>query len=198
MYTAWSKKYGYQVRIPLEKYEEEDRFLEGTGSMILDRPEKLAYACRSPRTDEGLFREFCRRKDYRPILFDAVDQAGLAIYHTNVMMALAETFVVICLDSVASAAERKVLLDSFKTTGKEVVNISFAQMMAFAGNMLQVKGAGGQPFLVMSSQAYQSLNEGQLQQIRNHCPILHSPLDVIEAYGGGSARCMMAEVFLPH
>ena len=190
-------EFGFRKRIALESYEHSETFLEGTGSMILDRPNRLVYACRSPRTHERLLQEFCRQMDYEALLFHAKDRRGLDIYHTNVMMALAETFVVLCVDSIVAGPERDGVLRSLEKTGKELISITFDQMLSFAGNMLQVKGTDGQPFLVMSSQAYESLTGEQVAQIRQHCPILHSPLDVIEAYGGGSARCMMAEVFVP-
>lgn len=193
---ALGKRFLVQQRIHLEKAEGEERFLEGTGSLILDRPNRIAYACRSPRTDEQLLDTFCKRMDYQKIMFTAVDADGKQIYHTNVMMALGETFVVICLDAVPDAGERKVLRERFANTDKAVIEISLPQMMQFAGNMLQVANAKGDTFLVMSEQAYQSLSEEQLEQIKTHTTSLHSPLDTIERYGGGSARCMMAEIFL--
>lgn len=181
----------------LEHYEEVGKFLEGTGSLILDRPNRLAYACLSPRTDEGLLEEFCRAFDYEKVAFTALDGQGREIYHTNVMMALGETFVVICLESVPDSEEREMLLERFAATSKDVIEISLSQMMAFAGNMLQVRSLDGNTYLVMSEQAYQSLTEQQVAHIHRHTKILHSPLYTIEKYGGGSARCMMAEVFLP-
>src|SRR5690606_18101974 len=138
--------------------------------------------------------------DCFPVLFTAkqsVNGKRLPIYHTNVMMAMAESFVVICLDSVDDKKERKNLVDHLKRDGREIIEISEAQMYQFAGNMLQILGAGDQPYMVMSSAAYNSLEASQIKAIEKHCPILHSPLDTIEACGGGSARCMMAEVFLP-
>ncbi len=183
--------------LKLEHYELESLFLEGTGSIILDRPNRLAYACRSARTDEVVLDEFCRIRGYEKVLFDAVDAQGHSIYHTNVMMALAETFVVICLESLPNPAEQNLLRDLFLRTGKEVVDISFVQMSSFAGNMLQVASMDGEVLLVMSEQAYRSLGKEQVELIERHCRILYSPINVIEAYGGGSARCMMAEVFLP-
>ena len=180
-----------------EHYEEMEKFLEGTGSLILDRPHRIAYACLSPRTDEGLLDEFCQALGYEKVAFSAVDGQGQEIYHTNVMMALGEDFVVICLESVRDKGERQMLLDKFSATNKAVIEISLAQMMAFAGNMLQVRSQDGNTYLVMSEQAYRSLNDQQIEQIHQYTNILHSPLYTIEKYGGGSARCMMAEVFLP-
>ena len=180
-----------------EHYEEVDMYLEGTGSLILDRPNRVAYACLSPRTSEHLLDDFCDKFGYEKLAFIAVDGNSQEIYHTNVMMALGETFVVICLESVRAKGERNRLLGKFAATNKEVIEISLEQMMAFAGNMLQVRSQDGTPYLAMSGQAFQSLRPEQVQQIEKHSKILHSPLDVIEKYGGGSARCMMAEVFLP-
>lgn len=184
-------------RIHLESAEQEEKFLEGTGSMILDRHAKIIYACRSTRTNEDLVFKFADLAEYRAIFFNATDEDGQAIYHTNVMMAIGETFVVICLDTIQDKEEKQILLDTFAETGKDIIEISLEQMMAFAGNMLQVRNEEGQSYLVMSEQAFQSLSEGQINQIKKHTKILYSPLNTIETYGGGSARCMMAEVFLP-
>jgi len=180
--------------------EAEGVFLEGTGSILMDRVGQKAYCALSQRANEDLFIEFCEDFDCFPVLFTAkqsVNGKRLPIYHTNVMMAMAESFVVICLDSVDDKKERKNLVDHLKRDGREIIEISEAQMYQFAGNMLQILGAGDQPYMVMSSAAYNSLEASQIKAIEKHCPILHSPLDTIEACGGGSARCMMAEVFLP-
>lgn len=191
-----AKEYQVKDRIHFESGEDQGKILEGTGSLILDRPNKIAYACLSPRTDEGLFDEFCQKMGYEKVAFHAVDQNGQEIYHTNVMMALGETFVVICLDSVKSEEERSKLESNFEKTGKEIIEISFDQMMDYAGNMLQVQSEDGIPILVMSEQAFESLSEDQIDTITAHTNILYSPLYTIEKFGGGSARCMMAEVFL--
>lgn len=184
-------------RVHLETYELEQLFLEGTGSMILDREHRIVYACVSPRTDPQLLDLFCHKMGYTALLFQAVDQEGVDIYHTNVMMALGETFVVICMDSIPNAGERAQLLASFERTGKEVIAISFGQMMSFAGNMLQVRNDRGEGILVMSEQAYRSLRPEQVHRLKKHTLLLYSPIDTIETFGGGSARCMMAEIFLP-
>ncbi len=186
-----------KTHIKLENWEQNHQFLEGTGSMILDRPNKIIYACLSARTNEELLDQFCHFMGYKKVVFDALDKDGLAIYHTNVMMALGEDFVVICLDTIRDKRQKTVLKNTFAKTGREAIAISLAQMEAFAGNMLQVKNKKGQTFLVMSSQAYHALTTAQIEQIEKHTQILHSDLKVIETYGGGSARCMMAEVFLP-
>ncbi len=183
-------------RVQFEGTEAESRFLEGTGSLILDRPNRIAYACLSPRTEGELLDTFCTTMGYKKVAFTAVDGEGKAIYHTNVMMALGVDFVVICLDAVPDKAEQQLLKDQFAATGKAIIEISLDQMMAFAGNMLQVAGKDGTPYLVMSEQAYQSLTAGQVATIEQYTEILHSPLYTIEQHGGGSARCMMAEIFL--
>lgn len=183
-------------RLHLENNEAIGRYLEGTGSIIFDHPNRIAYACLSPRTDEHLFRELCTVLAYEPVVFHAVDANGQEIYHTNVLMALGETFVVICLDTVRDAAERALLEEKFRATGKEIVPITLEQMQAFAGNMLQVRNDRGETFLVMSEQAFRSLTPEQIQTLEKHTRLLYSPLYTIETYGGGSARCMMAEVFM--
>jgi hypothetical protein len=180
--------------------EEEKIFLEGTGSMILDRENKKAYCAISPRADEELFIEFCEDFEYSPVIFTAnqtVDNKRVAIYHTNVMMCVAETFAIVCLASIDDKAERKNVLRNFKEDGKKVIDITEEQVNNFAGNMLQVRGKNNELFLIMSHAAFNCLTQAQKAQINNHCKIIASSLDTIEACGGGSARCMMAEVFLP-
>lgn len=180
--------------------EDEGLFLEGTGSILMDRQNERAYCALSARADEELFIEFCEDFEYTPVVFTAyqtVDGKRLPIYHTNVMMCLAEEFCVICLDSIDDKKERKNVLKHLKATQKEVIAITEAQMHQFAGNMLQVLGANDKKILVMSAAAHQSLRDDQLQKIERHCEILSSDLSTIETCGGGSARCMMAEVFLP-
>ena len=180
--------------------EEEEVFLEGPGSLLLDRVHRKAYCALSPRADEDLLIEFCEDFEFTPVPFVAnqtVDGERLPIYHTNVMMCLAEDFAVICLDSIDDKKERKNVLKHLKEDGKEVIAISEAQVNAFAGNMLQVKNDKGERILVMSEQAYKSLNQGQLDKLQKYGSIIYSNLEMIELNGGGSARCMMAEVFLP-
>ncbi len=183
--------------IDLSAFETGGYFLEGTGSMVLDREYKIAYACLSQRTYENVLQEFCNRAGYEAITFSAVDQNGLPIYHTNVMMCVAETFAVICLDSIKDAAEKKAVFDSLIANGKEIIEISYGQMNQFAGNMLQVHNKSGKKYIVMSTQAYQSLTALQIDAIEKENAIIHSDITTIETHGGGSARCMMAEVFLP-
>ena len=182
--------------IPLEKFEDKEKFLEGTGSMILDRVNKLAYACTSPRTDEYLLEVFCQLQGYEKITFQSVDNEGNDIYHTNVMMALGEDFVVIGLDTIKDETQKQMLLDYFEMTNKEIIDISFEQISAFAGNMLQVRNDEGKTFLVMSQQAYEALTKEQIAKLEKKTNILYSDIEAIETLGGGSARCMMAEVFL--
>ena len=177
-------------------YELEGLFLEGTGSMVLDREQKIAYACLSPRTDRKVLLDFCRQTGYTPEIFTAVDDRGRAIYHTNVMMCVADRYIVVCLDSLPVPAERQHLTDTIRSGGKELIAISLDQMNHFAGNMLQVHNDKGERLLVMSSQAYHSLSPQQIGQLSSYNRILHSPLTTIETNGGGSARCMMAEIHL--
>ena len=179
--------------------EDEGYFLEGTGSLLLDRVNRKAYCALSPRADEELLIEFCEDFEYLPVIFTAnqtVDGKRLPIYHTNVMMCLAEKFCVICLDSIDDSSEKKNVVQHLKKDGKEIIRISEAQMHHFAGNMLQLQGKD-KKYLVMSVAAHKSLNKEQIAAIEKHCEILSSDLHTIETCGGGSARCMMAEVFLP-
>lgn len=184
-------------RINFEYNEKLNRFLEGTGSVVFDHEHRIAYACLSPRTDAALLEELCRELEYHAFPFHAVDGSGQPVYHTNVMMTVGETFVVICLDTVKDKQEHQSLRDKFSETGKEVVEISLDQMNHFAGNMLQVATKSGETILVMSETAYKSLSEHQISRLESHTQILHASIDTIEYYGGGSVRCMMAEIFLP-
>jgi hypothetical protein len=183
--------------IDLSGYEKDHAFFEGTGSMVLDRENKIAYACLSPRTDQKVLDAFCSRMNYSSIIFTAVDMHDQPVYHTNVMMCVADELVVICLDSIKDLSEKKLLNDSFSQTKKQVMEISFEQMNHFAGNMLQVHNKNGKKFLVMSTQAFHSLKKEQVGLITKFNSIIHADLTTIETNGGGSARCMMAEVFLP-
>jgi len=179
--------------------EKENVFLEGTGAMILDRVNRKAYCALSPRADEELFIEFCEDFEYTPVIFRAyqqVDNKQVSIYHTNVMMALGEDFAVVCLDTITDKSERKNVLHHLKEDHKEIISITAEQMYQYAGNMLQVQGTD-RSYLVMSDAAYNCLTAAQRQAIEKHCPIIHSNLETIETCGGGSARCMMAEVFNP-
>ena len=179
--------------------EEDEIFLEGTGSIILDRVNDVAYAAISQRTDEDLFIEFCEDLEYTPVLFSAnqtVNGKRLPIYHTNVMMCIADEYAIICLSTIDDKKERKNVVENLKESGKEIIAITEEQMHKFAGNMLQVAGLG-QQYLVMSQTAFDSLTNDQKIAIEKYNPILPVKIDLIEKLGGGSARCMMAEVFLP-
>lgn len=180
--------------------EEDGIFLEGTGSLLLDRVNGKAYCALSPRADEELMIEFCEDFDMGPVIFEAyqtVEGERKLIYHTNVMMCLGENFAVICADCIDDKKERKMVLESLRTDGKEVILITEEQVNNFAGNMLQLKGSNDKSYLVMSKSAHESLTAVQIEKMEKHATILSSSLDTIEACGGGSARCMMAEIFLP-
>lgn len=196
------EKEGFKIEniVDYTSAEDEGVFLEGTGSLILDRVNRKAYCALSPRADEDLFIEFCEDFEYTPVIFIAnqtVEEKRLPIYHTNVMMCIAETFAVICLDAIDDKKERKNVIKHLKEDGKEIIVISESQMHQFAGNMLQLRGNNNQRYLIMSEAAHKSLTKDQISKIEKHCPIISSSLETIETCGGGSARCMMAEVFLP-
>lgn len=189
----------YKVRhiLDLSGHEKEGSFLEGTGSMVLDRAHRIAYACLSARTERKMVEEFCRKMSYRAHCFHASDQHGTPIYHTNVMMCVAKTFAVVCMDSIKNPAEKNALSESLRSHGKEIIEISMEQMGRFAGNMLQVVNEREEPLLIMSDQAFESLREDQIERLEKYNTIIHAPLQTIEQHGGGSARCMLAEIFLP-
>jgi len=196
------EKAGFEINnvVDYTSAEKDEVFLEGTGSLVLDRVHKKAYCALSARANEELLIEFCEDFEYTPIIFTAYQTAKgerLAIYHTNVMMGVAETFAVVCLDCIDDKKERKNLVNHLKNDGKEIIVITESQVSNFAGNMLQVLGDNEKRYMVMSSAAYFSLSADQVSKIEKHCAILHSDLGTIETLGGGSARCMMAEVFLP-
>lgn len=196
------EKEGFSITnvIDYTSAEDEGFFLEGTGSLLLDRVNKKAYCSISPRADEELMIEFCEDFEYTPVIFTAyqtVEEKRLPIYHTNVMMALGENYAVICLDCIDDKKERRNVLKHLKEDGKEVIAITEDQVNAFAGNMMQVHNAAGVRLLVMSDQAYQSLNADQIKKLEKYNEILHPSIETIETLGGGSVRCMMAEVFLP-
>jgi hypothetical protein len=191
------EKFLVSKQIDMSIYESQNFFLEGTGSMVLDRDNRIAYACLSPRTNEKLLAEFCREMNYTPVVFDAMDANGQAIYHTNVLMCVADRYVVICLESITDHEQRQLVAETITGSHKKIIAITFHQMQHFAGNMLQVENDKQEKLLVMSSQAYEALTTEQLQELNRYNRILHSPLATIETNGGGSARCMMAEVHLP-
>lgn len=195
-------KSGYTIThtIDYSKYEKENRYLEGTGSMVLDRVNKIAYAALSERTDEDLFNLFCKEFEYKPFAFHAnqtVNDKREPIYHTNVMMCVGDKYVVVCLDSLDDISECNALKNLFAESRKEIIFISEDQMHHFAGNMLQVRNQNGEAFLVMSQSAYNCLTDNQKKQLTSYNEIIPVAIPTIERYGGGSARCMMAEIFLP-
>ena len=181
----------------LSVYENKELYLEGTGSMVLDRDNRFAYACLSPRTDRQVLEDFCTRMNYTPVVFNSMDEKNQPIYHTNVMMCVADRYVVICLDSIPDEREKNSVIEKIKASGKSIISISLSQMNHFAGNMLQIETSSGEKILVMSSQAYESLTPAQVAELSGYNRILHSSLQTIESNGGGSARCMMAEIHLP-
>jgi hypothetical protein len=191
-----ARKFRIDAILDFSSYEQQGIFLEGTGSMVLDRDRHIAYACLSPRTDKAVLLDFCQKMGYQPEIFSGRDGAGRDIYHTNVMMCVGDRFVVVCLDSLPIPAERQHLEATIRASGKTLIPITLDQMNHFAGNMLQVEDQKGEKLLVMSSQAYESLTPAQITQLQGFNRILHSSLTTIETNGGGSARCMLAEIHL--
>ncbi|MDB5009053.1 MAG: amidinotransferase [Mucilaginibacter sp.] len=183
--------------IDLSRFEADEKFLEGTGSMVLDRKNKIAYACLSPRTDSDVLHLFCEQTGYKAITFEAVDERGKAVYHTNVLMCTGSKFAVICLDSIPNPHQRIVVKESLMANHKEIIDISFDQMNQFAGNMLEVKNKAGEVLIVMSQNAYNALLEEQKTVLTKYGRLIYADINTIEINGGGSARCMMAEVHLP-
>lgn len=177
--------------------EKEGRYLEGTGSIIFDHQHRIAYACISSRTDAGLFSDFCKNRGYEEQTFESVDENEKAVYHTNVIMCIGKKLAVLCTESIRNEKQKERVKKRLRETGHELVEISLRQVLQFAGNMLQLTSKTGEELLVMSSRAYQSLTTEQISCIEQHCRIVHTPLTTIEDIGGGSARCMMAEIFLP-
>ena len=192
-----NEKFIVNKQIDLSNYEEKNVFLEGTGSMVLDRENRIAYACISPRTDEKVLADFCNQMNYTAIVFNATDGNGQAIYHTNVLMCVGDRYVVICLECISDPLQNKLVVETIFNSHKKLIPITLYQMNHFAGNMLQIENKDREKLLVMSSQAYDSLTIDQLQELAAYNRIIHSPLTTIETNGGGSARCMMAEVHLP-
>ena len=192
---------GYLINetIDLSKYEKENKFLEGTGSMVLDRENKLCYAAISERTSRKVLNKFCETSAYEAIAFKSYqtfENKRKEIYHTNVMMCIADKYVIICLDSIDNIDERKSVIKKLIESKKEIIEINEKQCNNFAGNMLQVKNNQNKKFLIMSKSAYNSLSKEQLKLITSHNEIIYSSLDTIEKLGGGSARCMITENFL--
>jgi len=181
--------------VDLTHYEEEGLFLEGTGSMILDRENKIVYACRSPRTDMKVLDDFCSQLGYTPVTFESVDRNGQQIYHTNVMMCVGTAYAIVCLESIADPQERENVVTSLEKSGKKIIEITFDQVNKFAGNMLELRNGEGKKFLVMSATARKSLTSEQNRELSKTYRLLSPQLETIETNGGGSARCMLAEIF---
>lgn len=181
----------------LSFYENQYAFLEGTGSMVLDRINKISYACLSVRTDQEVLDNFCMLTGYESVAFQAVDGTNFPIYHTNVMMCVGDHFAVVCLDAIPDHEEKLALTLSLNRTGKQIIEITLDQMNHFAGNMLQVANQSGESLLVMSEQAYLSLSRDQINALEQYNRIIYAPIYTIEKNGGGSARCMLAEIHLP-
>lgn len=190
-----AQKYNLTTITDLSPAEIENRILEGTGSMVFDHIHRKVYACLSPRTEKSLLEEYAARIGYAPIVFTSLDEKGGEIYHTNVVMCVGKGFVVICLDTIHNPEERKFVAHTLKSDGNTIIDISIPQMNQFAGNMLQVKNTDGDTFLVMSQSASDALTEEQKATLHRHTAILPVSIPTIETIGGGSARCMMAEIF---
>lgn len=182
--------------IDLSHYESNNKFLEGTGSIVFDHEARIAYASLSPRTHLAVLQDLCQQINYKPIVFHSTDEQGQDVYHTNVIMGVAKGFAVVCLDSIKDAAERKQLVQSIEDSGKEIIDISFAQVKAFGGNVLAVCNKEGKQFLALSSSAYFSFTETQKERIEQYATLLPINIPTIETIGGGSVRCMLAQNFL--
>lgn len=192
-----SQKFIINQTIDFSYYEQESKFLEGTGSVILDRKNKKAYACLSPRTNKELLFKLCEELDYLPIFFYSFDEGGNEIYHTNVMMCLGTHFAVVCLSSIQNEKDKKDLIYEIEKSNKEIIDIDFNQVKCFAGNMLELKNKKGNSIIVLSQSAYSSLNQNQISRLQKHGKLLPLLVNTIEKVGGGSVRCMIAEIFLP-
>ena len=189
------RKMNHRKVVDFTHWEEEGEFLEGTGSMVFDRRRRIAYCCRSARTSEKVLADFCSKMSFDPVVFDAVDTEGHPLYHTNIMMEIGMQVAVVCLESITEEYQRKRVAAELSSAGKVIVEISLEQLSRFAGNMLEVKSRNGQPFMVMSAAARDSLTSSQERTIGTYNKILSTDLKTIETHGGGSARCMMAEIF---
>lgn len=197
--AALAEQHGFAVSevIDLATHEADGHFLEGTGSLVLDRVNRIAYACLSSRTHLEPLGDFAQRMDYEVVAFEAVDANGTPVYHTNVMMSIGEELAFVCDGAIGDADQRRAVLAKLSESGREAISLSYAQLSAFAGNMLEVRGTGGKRQLVMSTQAYRALDAAQARRVIANGSVVAAPLDTIEAAAGGSARCMLAEVHLP-
>lgn len=197
--AALEQHYGFEINeiIDLTRFEHKERFLEATGSLCMDRVNRIAYACLSPRTDRMLLDRFGQRMGYEIEAFEATGRSGLAIYHTNVMMCIGERFALICADAIGDDAQRQRVLERLESTGHEIVTIDHPQMAQFAGNMLEIESRKGEKILAMSARAEDALDDAQKAALSRHTRIVSARVDTIEDSAGGSVRCMLAEVHLP-
>ena len=192
-------QYGFQISeiVDLSGHEANDHFLEGTGSMVLDRANRIAYACLSSRTHLDALADFAQRLDYDVVAFDAVDRDGVPIYHTNVLMNVGERMAVVCDAAIRRDDQRAAVLERLRSTGHELLQLDFDQLEAFAGNMLELRSSDGERVIAMSQRAYDSLRDEQLGVLQQNARIVTAAIDDIESSAGGSVRCMLAEVHLP-
>lgn len=190
-----AEHYSAHKVIDLSEWENKNRFLEGTGSLILDHNNRIVYACRSERTDDIVFEEFYTKMNFEPQLFNAYDENQKIIYHTNVMMSIGKSIAVICAESIVDEKRRENIVNSLKKSKKEVIEISFEQMRSFCANILEVRNSENENYLIMSETAKNAFTDSQKEILERHCTIISSSLDTIEQTGGGSARCMIAEIF---
>ena len=191
------KQFHIREVVDLSGFEAQNQFLEGTGSMVLDHEHRLAYVCHASRSHPAAMQAFEEQAGYRAVWFHAVDRTGTPVYHTNVMMCVGRTLAVVCLEAVRDAGERNTLCASLHASGKQVIEISLAQMENFAGNMIELRSQRGHPVFAMSQRAWSALTPAQRRTIADHAEPVLAPIDTIERLGGGSARCMVAEIFLP-
>ena len=191
-----AKKFNIAEVIDLSGSEADNKFMEGTGSIVFDHTNRIAYACLSPRTDKDVFLKVCSILQYKPVYFYSRDKSGKEIYHTNVVMCIGKGFAVICLESITDKKERENVVEMLSGTGNQIIDISFEQMVSFAGNMLAIRSNDGKELLVMSQTSYDSLTKNQRETLEKYCELVPLSINTIETIGGGSARCMIAEIFL--
>ncbi|NNC65055.1 MAG: amidinotransferase [Gammaproteobacteria bacterium] len=192
------REHGYAISraVDLTTHEAHERFLEGTGSLVLDHISRVAYACRSPRTNERALNEFAEQLAYTPLVFDALDENGTQVYHTNVVMAVGTRFAVVCLEAIANPADRKTITRQLESSGREIVEIELAQMHDFAANLLELEGRDGH-VIALSASALSALDDSQIRQLERHGKLVSAAIPTIETFSGGSLRCMLAEIHLP-
>ena len=195
---ALEREHGYTIArtIDLTAHEAHGQFLEGTGSLVLDRISRVAYACRSPRTREQVLNDFAEQLGYTPVAFEALDDDGKQVYHTNVVMAVGTRFAIVCLEAIADPTDREAITHRLEDSGRVIVEIERAQMHDFAANLLELEGRDGH-VIALSASALSALDDSQIRQLERHGKLVSAAIPTIETFGGGSLRCMLAEVFLP-